>query len=213
MQEQSTTANRELTSGERAMGINFNPGGRADVDFWKYKCAELYDWLNEQPIQNEGGRLKAIAQTHLEHFQMSAVQAITYFDDFGTSIDDILPTPTEGQLACTVSFNLGGRADVNFIKSESADAYDRVESFLRKAQRYVQELHNKDQEKIRERMEQQKPEGEESKANDFAGFLQPSPSPEQLLLERKLSHAVGIASDGLYDLRQFQKFAVKAITR
>jgi hypothetical protein len=203
MQEQqpeSQTANRELTPGQRTMGINFNPAFRKDVQAWKHWCAKMYDWLNDQPIQNEGGRLKAIAQTHLETFQMSAVQAVTYFEDFGTLIDDILPTPTNGQLACTVSFNEGGRADVNFIKSESATAYDNLEGFLVKAERYVR---SKRAEEFTKQME--------SKNKQTA--LLAEPSPEQSLLERKLSHASGIVGDALYSLRQFQKFAVKAVTR
>ena len=72
---------RQLTNGEKAMGIIFNPGGHEDVNTVKRMCADLYDKIEElRSKANSGGasRYYSIAITHLEIAQMEAVKAITW---------------------------------------------------------------------------------------------------------------------------------------
>ena len=71
---------REMTFGERACGVSFNPGGREDVDLIKRKFAEVVDMLNEHCIDAnpEVGRMLSIAITETQTAQMWAVKAITW---------------------------------------------------------------------------------------------------------------------------------------
>ena len=71
---------REMTFGERACGVSFNPGGREDVDLIKRKFAEVVDMLNEHRIDasSEVGRMLSIAITETQTAQMWAVKAITW---------------------------------------------------------------------------------------------------------------------------------------
>jgi hypothetical protein len=71
---------REMTFGERACGVSFNPGGREDVDLIKRKFAEVVDMLNEHRIDAnpEIGRMLSIAITETQTAQMWAVKAITW---------------------------------------------------------------------------------------------------------------------------------------
>jgi hypothetical protein len=46
--DNSTTANRELTFGEKAVGVTFNPGGKPEVNRIKELCAAVIDELNNQ---------------------------------------------------------------------------------------------------------------------------------------------------------------------
>jgi hypothetical protein len=71
---------REMTFGERACGVSFNPGGREDVDTVKRKFAEVVDMLNEHRIDAspEVARMLSIAITETQTAQMWAVKAITW---------------------------------------------------------------------------------------------------------------------------------------
>lgn len=71
---------REMTFGERACGVSFNPGGREDVDLMKRKFAEVVDMLNVHRIDAnpEVGRMLSIAITETQTAQMWAVKAITW---------------------------------------------------------------------------------------------------------------------------------------
>jgi hypothetical protein len=72
---------REMTFGEKACGVSFNPGGRADVDAIKRNFAELVDLLNEHRINansSEAGRMLSIAITEAQTAQMWAVKAVTW---------------------------------------------------------------------------------------------------------------------------------------
>jgi hypothetical protein len=71
---------REMTFGERACGMSFNPGGREDVEFIKRKFAEVVDMLNVYRIDAnpEVGRMLSIAITETQTAQMWAVKAITW---------------------------------------------------------------------------------------------------------------------------------------
>jgi hypothetical protein len=71
---------REMTFGERACGMSFNPGGREDVELIKRKFAEVVDMLNVHRIDAnpEVGRMLSIAITETQTAQMWAVKAITW---------------------------------------------------------------------------------------------------------------------------------------
>lgn len=72
----------ELTFGQKACGVGFNPGGREDVDLIKRKFAELVDLLNEHRLFDdsspEARRMLSIAITEAQTAQMWAVKAVTW---------------------------------------------------------------------------------------------------------------------------------------
>lgn len=69
-----------LTYGERAVGIGFNPSGNIRVDRVKKLCAELIDILHDDRGENrdERARHASVAITDLETAQMRAVKALTF---------------------------------------------------------------------------------------------------------------------------------------
>jgi len=73
---------RELTFGERAVGLTFNPGGSEKVNFIKSVYARIIDSLDElrTPERNEQNRLISVAITEAQAAQMWAVKAITWKD-------------------------------------------------------------------------------------------------------------------------------------
>lgn len=76
--------NRELTFGEKAVGLTFNPGGDPQVTAIKAAYATIIDQLNDarstlEPL-NEKRRLFAVAITEAQTAQMWAVKAITWKD-------------------------------------------------------------------------------------------------------------------------------------
>lgn len=80
---------QELTYGQKAVGLQFNPGNNPDVEKIKQKCAELIDMMDDlRKSQNtlhdgkgsEGQRLCSIAITELQTSQMWAVKAVTWND-------------------------------------------------------------------------------------------------------------------------------------
>jgi len=73
----------ELTYGQKAVGIKFNPGQLSEVDVCKQRFADLIDMMND--LRNttksiETKRLCSIAITELQGSQMWAVKAITWKD-------------------------------------------------------------------------------------------------------------------------------------
>lgn len=74
-------AQKELTYGEKAVGLNFNPSGENIVDAIKKNVAIIIDALDtcrsdtEDPEQK---RLASIAITELQGAQMWAVKAVTW---------------------------------------------------------------------------------------------------------------------------------------
>ena len=72
----------ELTFGQKACGVSFNPGGREDVDLIKRKFAEIVDLLNEHrsldDASSETKRMLSIAITDTQTAQMWAVKAVTW---------------------------------------------------------------------------------------------------------------------------------------
>lgn len=74
---------RELTFGEKACGVSFNPGNNPDVTKIKAAFAALVDQLNDMRPEydgkpNEVSRMLAIAITELQTAQMWAVKAATW---------------------------------------------------------------------------------------------------------------------------------------
>ena len=70
-----------MTKGEYRVGISFNPASDNRVDRIKRAAADLIDLIEEIPTDSvqggEVGRLKALAQTHVEDAAMWAVKAQT----------------------------------------------------------------------------------------------------------------------------------------
>lgn len=81
MDGDNTTAERELTFGEKAVGLTFNPGGHEEVNAVKRQCADLIDHLNklrEEAGPGEKGRMLSVAITEIQSAQMWAVKAVTW---------------------------------------------------------------------------------------------------------------------------------------
>lgn len=75
------TTERELTFGEKAVGLTFNPGGDAQVHEIKRECAALIDRLATLRSQAQDGdviRMFSIAITETQTAQMWAVKAVTW---------------------------------------------------------------------------------------------------------------------------------------
>ena len=74
---------REMSYGEKAVGLAFNPGGNETVATIKQKYAELIDLLEgirATTASDEVKRLSSIAITEAQAAQMWAVKAITWRD-------------------------------------------------------------------------------------------------------------------------------------
>lgn len=74
-------AERELTFGEKAVGLSFNPSGDADVVTLKKAYAGVIDQLNtirENDQNPEVKRLCSVAITEAQGAQMWAVKAVTW---------------------------------------------------------------------------------------------------------------------------------------
>lgn len=74
---------REMTYGEKAVGLTFNPGSNEMVATIKQKYAELIDLLEgvrATTASDEVKRLSSIAITEAQAAQMWAVKAVTWRD-------------------------------------------------------------------------------------------------------------------------------------
>lgn len=74
---------REMTFGEKAVGLSFNPSGMGDVHELKTLYAKIIDHINDfrkgHTVSNpEIGRLCSIAITEAQTAQMWAVKAVTW---------------------------------------------------------------------------------------------------------------------------------------
>lgn len=79
--DMQTTQERELSFGEKAVGLSFNPGGNEEVQRVKSAMASLIDLLDvmrKSTDEGEKKRLYSIAITEAQSAQMWAVKAITY---------------------------------------------------------------------------------------------------------------------------------------
>jgi hypothetical protein len=83
MPESNTTEERELSYGEKAVGITFNPGGSEEVNSCKTIFAGAIDQLDAMRVPTnsaEKNRLLSAAITQIQTAQMWAVKAITWQD-------------------------------------------------------------------------------------------------------------------------------------
>lgn len=75
---------REMTFGEKACGVSFNPGGLPEVDSIKSQFAALVDDLHDRRLRagvlddKEAARMFSIAITEVQTAQMWAVKAATW---------------------------------------------------------------------------------------------------------------------------------------
>ena len=72
---------REMTYGEKAVGLTFNPSGDEKVQKVKQLYAEIIDLCNDlrtEAGQGDKGRLLSVAITEAQGAQMWAVKGITY---------------------------------------------------------------------------------------------------------------------------------------
>ena len=72
---------RELTYGEKAVGLTFNPGSDPRVAKVKAAFAAIIDDLNDQKTAAENGEVKrmlSVAITEAQSAQMWAVKAVTW---------------------------------------------------------------------------------------------------------------------------------------
>jgi len=80
-QSSADVAQRELTPGEKAVGITFNPGGNPVVEEIKRRYADiinlLEDFRSNAPTPG-AARHASIAITDAETAQMRAVKAVTF---------------------------------------------------------------------------------------------------------------------------------------
>lgn len=75
------TQEKQLTFGQKAVGITFNPGGHALVNEIKEKAAAYIDLLNEARNATNDGEIKrmlSIAITEAQTSQMWGVKAVTW---------------------------------------------------------------------------------------------------------------------------------------
>jgi hypothetical protein len=73
----------DLTYGQKAVGLSFNPSGSSEVDKCKAGFAALIDQMHVLRTvagQSEQGRLAAVAITEMQGAQMFAVKALTWQD-------------------------------------------------------------------------------------------------------------------------------------
>lgn len=80
-EESGTITLRELTFGEKAVGITFNPGKHEEVEAIKRAWAHLIDGLNatrSSTESNDKKRMYSEAITAIQTGQMWAVKAATW---------------------------------------------------------------------------------------------------------------------------------------
>ena len=74
--------NKELSFGEKAVGLSFNPSGDEKVNKIKELYAEIIDLCNKEREEmerpSEKGRLLSVAITEAQGAQMWTVKAITW---------------------------------------------------------------------------------------------------------------------------------------
>lgn len=71
----------ELTFGEKAVGLTFNPSNNAEVDACKREFAAVIDRMNalrNRTTSEEVMRMASVAITEAQTAQMWAVKAITW---------------------------------------------------------------------------------------------------------------------------------------
>lgn len=83
-QSETTAAQKELSFGEKAVGLKFNPSNNDSVGQMKQKFADIIDQLNDfrndPNMSGECKRLASIAITEAQGTQMWAVKALTWVE-------------------------------------------------------------------------------------------------------------------------------------
>lgn len=72
---------RDLTHGERAVGLSFNPSSLPSVDQVKKECAKIIDTLDQLRTEATDGEVKAqltLAIRRIQEGQMWAVKGLTW---------------------------------------------------------------------------------------------------------------------------------------
>ena len=73
---------KELTFGQKAVGLTFNPSGDPNVHDCKLAFAQIIDQMHELQLASdddpEVGRMCAVAITYAQTAQMWAVKALTW---------------------------------------------------------------------------------------------------------------------------------------
>ena len=72
---------QQLTYGEQAVGLKFNPSGNTDVDAIKHQAAKLIDIYNAFRATTDDPEVKrmlSVAITEAQTAQMWAVKAVTW---------------------------------------------------------------------------------------------------------------------------------------
>ena len=73
--------NKEMSYGEKAVGLTFNPSNNAEVDACKREFAAVIDRMNalrNRTTSEEVMRMASVAITEAQTAQMWAVKAITW---------------------------------------------------------------------------------------------------------------------------------------
>jgi hypothetical protein len=81
MQTEEQDAPKQLTFGEKAVGLTFNPGGHPAVNDIKRLSAQYIDYLDQHRAASQNPEVKrqlSIAITEAQTSQMWAVKAITW---------------------------------------------------------------------------------------------------------------------------------------
>lgn len=72
---------KEMSFGEKACGVSFNPGGHEQVNKVKEAFANVVDILNDYRAETEDGEVKrmlSVAITDAQTAQMWGVKAVTW---------------------------------------------------------------------------------------------------------------------------------------
>jgi hypothetical protein len=82
--ENTKQSEKELSYGEKAVGITFNPSNNGDVDRCKIQFANLINQMDtlrkKESASSEQKRLASVAITEMQTAQMWAVKALTWKD-------------------------------------------------------------------------------------------------------------------------------------
>jgi hypothetical protein len=77
------TKEKEMTYGQKAVGLTFNPSNNDDVTHCKQEfanCIDRINWLRISTDSSEIKRMASIAITEAQTAQMWAVKALTWKD-------------------------------------------------------------------------------------------------------------------------------------
>jgi hypothetical protein len=215
-----------ISEGAIIMDIDYVNKERQDTHAIKRICADLFDTIQEVCGELKDGdmerhtrkqRSKAICFTFLETFCMNAVKALSYSNEFvgEPRKERNLPEITDGMIA--MRYEKTDNKGVDWVKLQAASLYDNMETemtyrnnaFTAAQKKYYDDLAIKQQQEYELLSPEEKEKFTQNRANTI-----PPPWSEELIMEhRKLSAAREAMGDAIYNLKQFQLYAVKALTR